>query len=234
MHRLVAIFVFAGTILFAQTNRGSIAGTVTDATGGAVAGAKITITNIGTNEIRKATTAANGAFTLADLEPVLYNVQVETFFGFKKWIVENVKVDTSMTAGVAIDLETGSVETKITVEAEAVMIDTESGTSAQTVNERQIQDVPLVNRSVMDLALTLPNVGGDAGSEEPVLTSVTPCPGCNLTIGGGRPMSSSAYSGRHAAHRRRGAARAPWPCPPQPPTKPPEYARRVRDPHASA
>lgn len=186
MHRLVAIFVFASAMLFAQTNRGSIAGTVTDATGGAVAGAKITVTNIGTNEIRKATTAANGAFTLADLEPVLYNIQVEAA-GFKKSIVENVKVDTSMNAGVAIKLETGSVETKITVEAEAVMIDTESGTSAQTVNERQIQDVPLVNRSVMDLALTLPNVGGDAGSEEPVLTSVTPCPGCNLTIGGGRP-----------------------------------------------
>ena len=193
MHRLVAIFVFASAMLFAQTNRGSIAGTVTDATGGAVAGAKITVTNIGTNEIRKATTAANGAFALADLEPVLYNIQVEAA-GFKKSIVENVKVDTSMNAGVAIKLETGSVETKITVEAEAVMIDTESGTSAQTVNERQIQDVPLVNRSVMDLALTLPNVSGDAGSEEPVLTSVTPCPGCNLTIGGGRHMSNMLMS----------------------------------------
>jgi hypothetical protein len=189
MHRLVAIFVCASAILFAQTNRGSIAGTVTDATGGAVASAKVTVTNIGTNEIRKATTAANGTFAVADLEPVLYNIQVEAA-GFKKSVIENVKVDTSLTAGVAIKLETGSVETKITVEAQAVMVDTESGTSATTVNERQIQDVPLVNRSVMDLALTLPNVAGDAGSEDPVITSVTPCPGCNLTIGGGRPMSN--------------------------------------------
>jgi hypothetical protein len=176
-------------MLFAQTNRGSIAGTVTDASGGAVAGAKVTVTSIGTNDTRKATTATNGVFNVTDLEPVLYNIQVEAA-GFKKSVVENVKVDTAMTAGVAIKLETGSVETKITVEAEAVMIDTASGTSAQTVNERQIQDVPLVNRSVMDLAMTLPNVSGDAGSEDPGLVSTTPCPGCNLTIGGGRPMSN--------------------------------------------
>jgi hypothetical protein len=189
MHRLVAILVVASAMLCAQTNRGSIAGTVTDATGGAVTGAKVTVTNIGTNEIRKATSAANGAFDVADLEPALYNIQVEAA-GFKKSVVENVKVDTGLTAGIAIKLETGSVETKITVEAESVMVDTESGTSANTINERQIDDVPLLNRSVMDLALTLPNVAGDAGSEEPVLTTVTPCPGCNLTIAGGRPMSN--------------------------------------------
>jgi hypothetical protein len=47
-----------------------------------------------------------------------------------------------------------------------------------------------VNRGVLDLALTLPNVAGDAGSEYPVLVSVTPCPGCKLSIGGGRPLST--------------------------------------------
>src|ERR1035438_1301146 len=141
MHRLVAILVLVSAALSAQTNRGSIAGTVTDASGGAVAGAKITITNVGTNEVHKATTATNGAFDVADLDPVLYNIQVEAA-GFKKSLIENVKVDTAMAAGVAIKLETGSVETKITVEAEAVMIDTQSGTNANTVTERQIQDVP--------------------------------------------------------------------------------------------
>ena len=70
------------------------------------------------------------------------------------------------------------------------MIDTSSGTLSSTVTQRQIEDAPLLNRSVLDLALTLPNVGGDAGSEDPVITSVTPCPGCNLTLGGGRPMST--------------------------------------------
>jgi hypothetical protein len=76
------------------------------------------------------------------------------------------------------------------VEAAAAVVDTESGTSSNLITERQIQDAPLVNRSVLDLAMTLPNVSGDAGTEAPSISAVTTCPGCNLAIGGGRPMST--------------------------------------------
>jgi hypothetical protein len=189
MNRLVATFLLTAFALCAQTNRGSIAGTVMDQTKAAIAGAKVTITNLGTNEVRRLTTSENGSYDAADLEPVNYSVQVEAQ-GFKKEVVENVKVDTASVAGVNIVLQPGSIDVQITVSAEAAMVNTESGTTGQTITEREIQDVPLLNRSVLDLALTLPNVSGDAGSEDPVITSVTPCPGCNLTLGGGRPMSS--------------------------------------------
>jgi hypothetical protein len=189
MHRLVAIFLVLAATAFAQTNRGSIAGTVTDASRSVVPGATVSVTDIGTNQVRTATTASNGSFSLADLEPVEYRLEV-TAQGFKKEVIDHVKVDTASIATVSIKLETGSVETKVTVEASAVMIDTSSGTLSSTVTQRQIEDAPLLNRSVLDLALTLPNVGGDAGSEDPVIVSVTPCPGCNLTLGGGRPMST--------------------------------------------
>ena len=189
MNRLVATLLFTSWVLCGQTNRGSITGTVMDQTKAAIAGASITITNLGTNEVRKLTSAENGSYAAADLEPVTYSVQVEAA-GFKKAVIENVKVDTASVASLNIVLEPGSIDTKITVSAEAAMVNTESGTTSQTITEREIQDVPLLNRSVLDLALTLPNVSGDAGSEDPVITSVTPCPGCNLTLGGGRPMSS--------------------------------------------
>src|SRR6185503_20396031 len=55
---------------------------------------------------------------------------------------------------------------------------------------RQLQDVPLNNRSVLDLALTIPNVTGDAGSEDPDVTSGQPVPGFNLSLNGGRPGST--------------------------------------------
>ena len=74
------------------------------------------------------------------------------------------------------------------------MINTESGTTTSTVTQREIQDLPLVNRSVLDLALTQPNVSGDAGSENPILVSVTTCPGCNLSVNGGRPLSTQFLS----------------------------------------
>jgi hypothetical protein len=82
------------------------------------------------------------------------------------------------------------VNTQITISADAVMVNTESGTTGSTVTEREIQDVPLLNRSVLDLALTLPNVSGDAGSEHPVIVTVTTCPGCNLSVNGGRPLNT--------------------------------------------
>src|SRR5215469_1706772 len=189
MHRLVAIFFVLAAAAFAQTNRGSITGTVTDASGSVVPAAIVKVTDMGTNQVRTATTAANGSFSVADLEPVEYELEVSAQ-GFKKAIIDHVKVDTASIATVNIKLETGSVETKVTVEASAVMIDTSSGTLNSTVTQRQIEDAPLLNRSVLDLALTLPNVGGDAGSEDPVITTSTPCPGCNLILGGGRPLST--------------------------------------------
>src|SRR5579871_43909 len=189
MHRYVAIFAIGIVSLYAQTNRGAISGTVTDQTEATVAGAIVTLTNIGTNEVRKLSTSQSGAFAFNDLEPVLYRVEVEAP-GFSKSVVENVKVDTSTTATVNVLLKAGSIDTRVTVSAESAMVNTQSGTTSNTITERQIQDVPLVNRSVLDLALTLPNVSGDAGSENPSLVTVTTCPGCNLSVNGGRPMST--------------------------------------------
>jgi len=189
MRRLAAIIVFSACAVLAQTNRGSINGVITDPTGGVIPGATITVTSVGTNEQRTAKTAENGSFVVPDLEPVVYRVDVEAK-GFKRETVNGVKVDTASSASVNVRLEPGTIDTKITVEAETVIVNTESGASTNTISERQINDVPLINRSVLDMAMTLPNVSGDAGSEDPVITSVTPCPGCNLSIGGGRPMSS--------------------------------------------
>ena len=64
-------------------------------------------------------------------------------------------------------MEAGAVGDQVTVVADAPILNTKSGATSSTITERQIQDVPLANRSVLDLALTAPNVTGDAGSEDP-------------------------------------------------------------------
>ena len=180
--------VFA-CMLAAQTNRGGINGTVSDASGAVVPSATVTITNIGTNETRKTQTSNIGTFSAQDLEPVVYRILVEAN-GFKKEVIDNVKVDTATVQTVVVKLEAGSVNTQVTISANAVMVNTESGTTGATVTEREIQDVPLINRSVLDLALTLANVSGDAGSEHPTITATTTCPGCNLSLNGGRPLNT--------------------------------------------
>ena len=189
MKHVLSFFLLTAIAASAQTNRGSISGTVTDQSQAIISGITVTITNSGTGEVRKVVTNSTGSFLVANLEPVRYTVEVEAA-GFKKTVIENAKVDTATNTTVNITLQTGSVDTKITVSADATTVNTESGTLSSTVTEREIQDVPLANRSVLDLALTLPNVGGDAGTENPALVGVTTCPGCGLTVGGGRPMST--------------------------------------------
>ncbi len=189
MTRLVAVALLSAFSLFSQTNRGSLSGTVSDQSHGVIAGAQVTVTNQGTNEVRKVTTTQEGTYTVPNLEPVEYRVEVESP-GFKKEVITGAKVDTATNTTVNVMLQAGSVDTQVTVSAEATTVNTDSGGLSNTVTEREIQDVPLVNRSVLDLALTLPNVSGDAGTENPALVGVTTCPGCNLSVGGGRPMST--------------------------------------------
>lgn len=186
----VVMALTAGTSVFAQTNRGAMSGTVVDATGGVLPGATVTVINAGTSEERRVATSASGTYSVPNLEPVTYRVIVE-MPGFKKGIVENVKVDTAATATVNVTLETGTVETQVTVTAEAPLLNAGSGAIGQTITEQQIAGIPLVNRSVLDLAATIPNVSGDVGSEDPTVTSGATVPGFNLSFNGGRPGSTA-------------------------------------------
>lgn len=184
---LILALAFAA---FAQTNKGSISGTVTDPNGAAVAGASVTVINRGTNQKITQVTPTNGGFTVSFLDPVNYNIIVEAK-GFKRTVMENIKVDTATAANADVVLEVGEATAELTVSAEASLLNTESGTTTHTITERQIQDVPLNNRSVLDLAVTSPNVSGDAGSEDPEVTSGQPVPGFNLSLNGGRPGSTT-------------------------------------------
>src|SRR5215475_8585030 len=184
------ILIVCAAIVCAQTNRGGISGTVSDKNGGVIPGATVTVTNIGTNQSQKLTTSGEGAYAATSLDPVAYRITVEAP-GFKKTVLNNVKVDTATTVTVNVTLEAGAVETIIDVTAEAPLLNASSVSTTQTITARQIQDVPLLNRSVLDLAVTAPNVSGDAGSEDPEVTSGQPVPGFNLSLNGGRPGSTA-------------------------------------------
>src|SRR5579875_2644806 len=175
---------------FAQTNRGGISGNVTDTSGAVVPNARITITNMGTNEVRHLSTGANGAYIQENLEPAEYKVEV-TAPGFKKAEVLHVKVDTGTVATANVVLEPGNVSTQVTVSASTSMVNTESATVGQTITGRELNDLPLPNRSVLDLAVTTPNATGDVGTEDPQVTSGVPLPGFNVNVNGGR--SGSTY-----------------------------------------
>jgi len=185
-----AIVLLSVVSLFGQTNKGGIGGTVSDVNGAPIAGATVTITNLGTGQKVTVTTGESGAFSVQSLDPVAYSVTVETK-GFKKALVEPVKVDTAAVATANVTLEAGNISEQVMITADGALINSDSGTTSQTITSRQLQDVPLNNRSVLDLALTAPNVTGDAGSEDPEVLSGQPVPGFNLNLNGGRAGSTA-------------------------------------------
>jgi hypothetical protein len=186
----VLVSVFCALLpLSAQSNFGSIRGIVTDPSGAAVPGAKVTITDIGTNAKVEVITAGDGGFTSPPLRPVVFNVVAE-FQGFQKTIVNKVKVDTSNVTTVNINLKTGDVSTSIEVTGAAPLVQTSSGALQQTVDQRTINELPLNGRNTLELALTLPGVAGSAGTEISEFTTNEPVPGRELSINGSRVGST--------------------------------------------
>jgi hypothetical protein len=188
--QIIAVVLLLAVAALGQTNRGGIAGTVLDQNGAAIPGATVTVTNIGTGQKQTLTTSEDGAFQVSSLDPVTYSIKVEAQ-GFKTATVQSLKVDTATTATANVIMEAGAVGEQVTVVADAPLLNTESGTATTTVTERQIQDIPLNNRSVLDLAVTAPNVTGDVGSEDPGVGADQPVPGYNLNVNGGRSGSTA-------------------------------------------
>lgn len=188
---VLVIVLLCALPLLAQTNKGSISGAVFDQSGAVVPGAVVTITRLGTGQKTVMETSENGTYTAPNLDPVEYRVEVEAI-GFKKVYVERVKVDTATAVTVNLTLQVGeATAVAVEVTAEAPLINAESGTAAQTIVERQITDMPLNNRSALDLAMSVANVHGDAGAEDPDLASTIPTPGFNLFVNGGRAGSTN-------------------------------------------
>src|SRR5260370_31403471 len=150
MNRALASFLLLAAALSAQTNRGGIAGTVTDKSGAVVPGATVVITSTGTNQASKITTSGSGAYALQNLEPVVYRVEV-TAGGFRKAITDQVKAETASTTTVNFQLQIAAIPSAVTVTASVPLINTESRAAGQTVTAQQIDNSPLVNRSVLDL-----------------------------------------------------------------------------------
>lgn len=187
---IFTLVLISGLAIIGQTNRGGISGTVTDSNGAVVPSAKVTIRNIGTNQSTTVVTSSGGSFSVTSLEPVEYDVAAEAV-NFKKAVVQKVKVDTATVLTVNIVLEVGNFAETVNIEAEDALINTESGTTSRTISEVQLRELPLNNRSVLDLAVTVANVSGDAGSEDAEVTSGQPVPGYNLSLNGGRPGGTS-------------------------------------------
>ncbi|HEY6344746.1 MAG TPA: carboxypeptidase-like regulatory domain-containing protein [Bryobacteraceae bacterium] len=143
LHAIVlGLSALAGAIL-AQSDRGTITGTVTDPAGAVVAGAQIEIKNVATGAVYQAGTSATGNYTLAQLPAGQYELTV-TVPGFKKFVQKSVTVDVANTYRVDAVLEVGSAAESVTVTEAAPLLKTESGELSHNVTTDTMNNLPVL------------------------------------------------------------------------------------------
>src|SRR5262249_30327223 len=136
------IIAFGAAIGSAQEFRGSITGRVVDNSGAAVANAAVTITNTATNVPSSTTTNGNGNYTALYLVPGSYSVTVEAT-GFKKAIRQKIEIRVGDKLQLDLQLEVGNVSETVNVTSEAPLLETNSASAGQVVDQRRIQELPL-------------------------------------------------------------------------------------------
>ncbi len=139
-------FLFLATVQ-AQSDRGTITGTVTDQAGAVVPGAAVAITNTDTGIATRVSTTDTGNYTVPSLPAGPYQVTV-TKDGFKRYVQSGITVAVAQTARVDVDLQVGSATESITVTSEAPLLKTEDAEVTHDMSGDEVSALP-INFSVI-------------------------------------------------------------------------------------
>ncbi|HEX4786808.1 MAG TPA: TonB-dependent receptor [Candidatus Sulfotelmatobacter sp.] len=161
------LLVFSATSsLYAQSTYGSISGTVTDPSGAAITGATVTLTSLSTSEKRTQVSGDDGHYTFVNLFQGQYRVDVEKQ-GFKHFDRPSVIVEVQQDTHVDAVLPVGQVSETVEVSAETPLLQTESSSLGQVVEQRKANELPLNGRNIFNLITISPAAvaqGGSGGS----------------------------------------------------------------------
>lgn len=150
----MAIFAFASLTALGQA--GSIAGTVTDNNGAVIPNASVEVRGAG-GQTFTVVTNDNGVYRVPAVATGTYSVSV-TLSGFRRSVVNNVKVDIGTPSTVNIVLQAGDISEIVEVSSGGEVLQTETATVGNTISGRQINQTPIASRDALDLILRLPGV----------------------------------------------------------------------------
>ena len=150
----LALFCFSGT-LSAQQVFGSIFGTVTDPTGAAVGGAKVTITDVNKGTSSDVTSNESGNYAKGQLILGTYQISIEAS-GFQKAVSNPIPVTVDNAARFDVTLKVGNVTQEVEVTAAAPLLQSDRADVAQTFSSEQIEDLPSIGRNAQAMELLNP------------------------------------------------------------------------------
>src|SRR5579871_4886200 len=141
--KLTLALSLVSAFLFAQSDRGTITGTISDPAGAVVANAMIEAKHVETGTTYQAGTSATGNYTIGQLPAGTYEISV-TLPGFKKFVRQGLTVAVAQTIRIDATLEVGNATESITVSEAAPLLKTESGEVSHNVTTERIDSLPIL------------------------------------------------------------------------------------------
>jgi len=167
---------------------GALTGTVTDATGGAIPGARVVARDTATNRQRETATGADGTYRLAELPAGAYEISVNAP-GFAPYRHTGAIIALGATARLDIVLQSAGVTTQVTVSAQPSAIDPAQTSVATSVDTERIEELPVESRNYLNFALLAPGVS--ASATQPGKQAPAALPDSGFTFGGLRARSNN-------------------------------------------
>ena len=164
--RLLGVFLLTLSAGFAQTDRGTITGTIVDPASAVLPNAQITARNVETGAVYEVASSATGNYTLSQLPAGSYEMNVSVA-GFKTFVRQNLTVQVAQTLRVDVAMEVGTTSESVTVTEAATLLKTESGELSHNVPTSKLNNLP---------AMTLGAATGLGNIRNP-LQAVTLLPG---------------------------------------------------------
>jgi len=168
---LLLVFLLPGCCLPAQAQAifGSIQGTVTDASGAVVPGARVKARNVNTGVVNDAVSNDAGLYFLGELRPGVYDLEVEAG-GFQKALQRGVSLRVEDRLRADFALKPGQVSEVVEVAAGAQALQTENNTLGRVIEENSIKQLPLRGRNAFELVLLTPGAQQRDDDEQPRLS----------------------------------------------------------------
>ena len=177
----------------AQTTAG-VNGSVTDATGAVIPGARITVTNTATGAEREAVSDSAGLYDVPLLQPGTYKIAVQKE-GFRQLARENVRLEVNQVARIDFAMQVGEVSETVDVQGAAPLLEASNSSVGQVVETKAVSDLPLNGRNFAQLAiLSAGAIGVGYGPAGTIGSGSRPDdtrPGAELMVNGNREMSNN-------------------------------------------
>src|SRR4051812_18554460 len=144
------LLLAGGSFLWAQAVGGTLSGKITNASGSGIPNAAVTVTNTTNNISQKVLTGPDGAFTVSNLGPGTYRIDVETA-GYKRTTQQNVELLTTGPTTVTIPMEPGNINETVEIRGHAPAVETEGGELSMAVDTRTLHELPVIDRNYQEL-----------------------------------------------------------------------------------